>query len=151
MIFDHIDNLPRYDLPMLEEIAAYLKANDPLTVPDGEIEIRGRELFVRPQEYETRVPGEGKFETHRIYADLQFVARGVEVMQTALPEDLAPLTDYDAMGDYQFFQANGKLSDITVPAGYFAVFFSGEAHRPCCHSGGKPGRVKKLVFKIKLK
>ncbi len=151
MIFDHIRNLPRYAFPQAQEIAAFLSANDPLKVPVGEVEIQGRELFVRPMEYETKASSEGKFETHRLYADLQFVADGAEVMQMALPEGLAPVSGYDAAGDYQFFRSEGKISEIDVPAGHFAFFYPGEAHRPCCHSGGKAGKVKKLVFKIRMK
>ena len=150
MIVDRIENLSRYSFPMADEIAAYLETNDPLEVPVGEIEIHGRGLFVRTMEFETRAPSEGKFETHRIYADLQFVVRGAEVMQTAMPDALSALTEYDAAADCQFFKAAHGVSDLVVPTGCFAFFFPGEAHRPCCHCGGKPQAVKKLVFKVEM-
>jgi YhcH/YjgK/YiaL family protein len=149
MIFGHISHLSRYGLPVAAEVAAFLKANDALALKAPEIEIKGRELFVRPSEYETKAPEAGKFEVHRVYADLQYVASGAEIMQVAPFDGLVPLTEYDAAGDCQFFRTDGKTSDIAVPAGCFTVFFPGEAHRPCCHFGGKPGRVKKLVFKFK--
>jgi len=150
MIFDHISNLSRYNLPMAAEVSAFLKSNDASAIKGAEIEIKGRELFVRPSEYETRSPEEGKFEAHRVYADLQYVVSGTEVMQVAVSDGLVPLKEYDAAADCRFFRVDKGISGIFVPAGHFTVFFPGEAHRPCCHFDGKPGRVKKLVFKIRM-
>ncbi len=154
MIHDHINNLSRYDLPYREEILAFLKANDPLSLVAPEIEINGRELFVRPSEYETKSPDKGKFETHRIYADLQYVVKGDEIMQTAPADALLPLTEYDVKGDYQFFLPTSDIrpqsSDVLVRTGEFTIFFPGEAHKPCCHPAIVPAKVKKLVFKIRI-
>jgi YhcH/YjgK/YiaL family protein len=75
MIFDRIDNLSHYDVPHKADILTFLKANYPGALPVGEIEINGRELFVRPSEYETKKPEEGKFEAHRVYADLMPLSR----------------------------------------------------------------------------
>jgi len=150
MIVDSIQELGRYNIPMREEIVRFLKTHQPFDFSVPEIEIKGRELFVRPSVYTTRTPSEGKFETHERYADLQYVVEGVEVMQTAWPDALAPLSAYDSKSDCRFFGADAGTSDIVVPEGCFAVFFPGEAHRPCCHYQGAPGRVKKLGFKIRM-
>lgn len=150
MIVDRIENLSRYVFPSSQEIAAWLKQVDPALLPAGEIEIRGRDLFVRPSEYETKSARGQKMETHRVYADLQLMVKGSELMQTAPENALSPITEYDAAADFRFFKAEDCLSDIVVPAGSFVVFFPGEAHRPGCHVQGKPERVKKLVFKIRM-
>jgi biofilm protein TabA len=150
MIFDRIENMSRHVLPQADAIMAFLNANDPLGLPVGEIEINGRELFVRPSEYETKKPEEGKFETHRVYADLQFVVRGSEIMQTAPSDALEPLTDYDTKGDYQFFKASRDIASRLVRTGEFAIFWPNEAHRPCCSPQETPVKVKKLVFKIRI-
>ena len=150
MIVDRIENLSRYGIPMGKEIASYLQSVNPQTLALVEAEIHGRELFVRPSEYTTRLPEDGKFETHRVYADLQYVVSGAEVMQTALSGALTPLADYDPASDCQFFRTDKGVSDIVVSAGGFAVFFPGEPHRPCCHYMGTASYVKKLVFKIRV-
>jgi len=150
MIFDRIDNLSHYDVQHKADILAFLKAHDVLALPVGEIAIRGRELFVRPSEYETKRPEEGKFEAHRVYADLQYVVKGEEIMQTAPTDALEPLTDYDPMGDHQFFKTSRSVSSQLVKAGEFMVFLPGEAHRPCCSPSDIPVQVKKLVFKIRM-
>ncbi len=36
------------------------------------------------------------------------------MMQTARMKDLAPLTEYDAKGDYHFFKPSGAMTDLIV-------------------------------------
>jgi YhcH/YjgK/YiaL family protein len=60
------------------------------------------------------------------------------------------VTEYDKAGDYQFFKVDGAVTDIIVPAGFAAIFFPGEAHRPCCTVDGIPAHVRKLVFKVRM-
>ena len=151
MIYDHISRLTRYDIPMVDEIIDFLKANRVEDVPVAEIEIKGRELFVRPAEYMSRLSREGKFETHQVYMDLQYVVKGAEIMQFAPAENLTKVTAYDAAGDYQFFTADTDITDVVVRAGEFVVYYPGEAHRPMCQRGPDPEAVKKLVFKIRIK
>jgi YhcH/YjgK/YiaL family protein len=115
-----------------------------------EIEINGRALFLRPGEYKTRLPEEGRFEAHKVYADLQYVISGAEIMQFAPLDALTPATEYDPKGDISFFTAERDITDIVVRAGEFVVYFPGEAHRPMCQRGLGPEAVKKLVFKIRI-
>jgi YhcH/YjgK/YiaL family protein len=150
MIVDNIDQLKRYAVPGSEDILNFIADHDCLYLPDGEIEIKGRQLFVRVMSYTPKPAAENRFEIHRIYADLQFLASGAELMQTARMKDLTPLTEYDAKGDYHFFKASGATTDLIVQAGEFAVFYPNQAHRPSCSYEGQKGAVKKLVFKIKI-
>jgi YhcH/YjgK/YiaL family protein len=151
MIHDSFKNISRYDIPMLKDIVAFLEDHDPLSLTAVEIEIKGRELFVRPSQYQTRFPEEGRFETHDVYADLQYVVSGGERMEMAPPDVLTAATVYDPQGDIRFFTADKDITGIVVRSGEFAVFFPGEAHRPMCQRGLGPEAVKKLVFKIKIK
>lgn len=151
MICDSIKNLSRYNIPMRKRIAAFLEAHDPLSLTQDEIEIDGRELFVRPSAYQTRPPEEGRFEEHTVYADLQYVVSGAEIMQFAPADVLVPATEYDTRGDIRFFTADRDITDVLVRAGEFVVYFPGEAHRPMCQRGIGPETVRKLVFKIKIK
>ncbi|NLE65635.1 MAG: DUF386 family protein, partial [Elusimicrobia bacterium] len=64
---------------------------------------------------------------------------------------LADPTEYDEMKDCQFFSARANISSFLVREGEFAVFFSGESHRPMCAASQGPASVQKLVFKIRIK
>ena len=127
-----------------------MKSNDPLSLTASEIEIRGRSLFVRPSQYKTRLPAEGRFEAHEVYADLQYVVSGAEIMQSVPSSSLTPVTSYDPKGDILFFTAGQDISDVVVSAGHFVFYYPGEAHRPMCQRGLGPEAVRKLVFKIKI-
>jgi YhcH/YjgK/YiaL family protein len=137
-------------MPKSEVILKFIAGHDCARLPDGEMEIQGRDLFVRIMSYTPKPAAENRFETHRVYADVQYVVSGKELMQTAGPNDLTPLTDYDNKGDHQFFKASGATTDLIVQAGEFAVFYPNQAHRPSCSYDGYKGPVKKLVFKVKI-
>ena len=106
MITDSIDHLKRYAVPKTEAILKFITDHDCAHLPDGEMEIQGRELFVRVMSYIPKPASENRFEIHRIYADVQYVVNGAEIMQTARSKDLSPLTEYDAQGDYHFFKSS---------------------------------------------
>jgi biofilm protein TabA len=149
MIRDRIDNLDLYDIPFKDKIIQFLHSHDPKLIPDGEHEIDGRNLFVRVM---STLKGldENIFETHRIYADLQYVVLGEELMQIVPSDQLVPNIAYNSEGDYQFFTASKFISDLVFRNGDFAVFFPGEAHRPSNPYQNFSGPYKKLVFKIKI-
>ncbi len=150
MITDSIEYLRRYAVPKTEAILKFIADHDCANLPDGEMEIEGRHLFVRIMSYIPKPAAQNRFETHRLYADVQYLVSGAEIMQTARMKDLTPLTDYDSKGDYQFFTTSGAITDLIVQAGEFAVFYPNQAHRPSCSYEGHQGLVKKLVFKIKI-
>jgi biofilm protein TabA len=151
MIFDRFDSVERYSIPQLDRILQFISKNDCLTLPNEQIDIDGKSLFVRVMEYHPKPAAENKFETHQVYADLQYVVSGIELMKVAPQSALTSLGPYDAKGDYEFFKAQEQVSDLVVNTGDFTVFYPGEAHCPSCLYGNPSGKVKKLVFKIKMK
>ncbi len=151
MFFDDFKNSARYSqFPHMQAIEKFVRSQDCTKIPDGEIEILGRDLFVRVMEYSTGPAEEKRFEAHRTYADLQFVVQGEEVMGYALVTSPEAATTYDEKADIQFFKNVRETASLLVPAGQFVVFFPGELHRPGCEVHARPGKVKKLVFKIKI-
>ncbi|MEI8011455.1 MAG: YhcH/YjgK/YiaL family protein [Candidatus Omnitrophota bacterium] len=150
MIHDNITNLKRYALPFTDLIQDFISTHRLASLPLIEKEIKGRELFVRPAEYNTRMPEEGRFEIHRFYMDVQYVFSGSERMQSVPADLLVPITEYDASQDIHFFNSNMNITDVFVNSGEFVVYFPGEAHRPMCQSHARPERVRKFVFKIKI-
>ncbi len=151
MIFDSINNLSRYSFPYAEKILKFIKENDCLKLQPGQIDIDGQNLFVKVMEYEPKPATENRFETHQVNADLQYVVSGVELMQVTSSESLTAVTEYDKVGDYQFYKAETFITDIVVKEGQFTIFYPGQAHRPACLYQNNKNRVKKLVFKIRMK
>ena len=150
MIYDRIENLKNYAVPKAAAILDFIAKNDCVNFPEGEHEIDGRNLFVRVMTYEPKPVAENKFETHQVHADLQYIVQGVELMQVTDPKNLTPTTEYDPKTDFRFYAVNGPTSDFVVQAGEFTVFYPDTPHRPSCLYKDNRGKVKKLVFKIRM-
>ncbi len=151
MLFDHFQSVGKYrGVPFLKEIREFVSSRDCAKLPDGEIEIQGRDLFVRIAQYETGAADQKQFEAHTVYADLQLIAAGKEVMEVSIERGVKAVTQYRVDEDICFFEEPKEKSSFLVTAGQFTVFFPGELHKPGCHAGTQPGRIKKLVFKIRF-
>ena len=152
MIFDRLNNLSKYSvIPNLDSVLGFLKKNDVMALAEGDIEINGRDVYVKVLNYHPKTEQENSFETHRRYMDVQVVVHGREKMQVVDAQELSPTMNYDEKNDYQFFSANRNISDIVVGEKEFIVFFPGEAHKPGCLYCQSKDPVRKLVFKIKCK
>lgn len=150
MIYDITSHIHRYPIPYLEDIRAFLNRKDLFSLDQPEMDIRGRDLFVRIMRYVPKPAAENKFETHKVYADIQVVLEGREMMQVVPNNELQPLTEYHAENDYQFYRAERNISSLIVERNTFVVFFPGEAHRPSCLVDKNDGEVYKMVFKVRI-
>lgn len=150
MIYDKIENLPKYGvIPQIDGVLDFLSRTDVFALGEGDIPIRGDDLYVKVLIYQPRPAAENYFETHRRYADVQIVFTGGEEIQVARASQLAPHNSYDEKQDYQFYTSAGDASRIFVGEGEFVVFFPGEAHKPGCRWREVDAPVRKLVFKIR--
>lgn len=150
MIVDKVEHIGRYTFPFAHDIKAFLNRSDLSGLSSPEMEIQGRDLFVRIMRYIPKPAGENKFEAHQIYADVQVILSGREIMQVAPGAFLKPVTEYERDKDYQFFQVQESITDLLVTAKTFVVFFPGEVHRPSCLVAPGDNEVFKLVFKVRM-
>ena len=150
MITDTLENLGKYiSIPHREAILEFLRDTNVRDLPEGDIDIKGKDLYVKVLRYVPKEAEENNFETHRVYTDVQVIVDGVEMMQVAPLDCLRKKAEYTDAGDFQFFSAAGDISDIVVQKGQFIVFFPQEAHRPGCRYQNSDTPVMKLVFKAK--
>lgn len=151
MIFDTVANLERYRcIRGIDAIIGFLKANDPGSLTRDMVELEGPNLFVKVIRYQIRGEKPAIFETHNLYADLQVIVSGHEIMEYTGQENLVQTDEYNPSADVQFFHADCGISAMVVNSGMFALFMPGEAHRPGCPDGNAGDQVFKLVFKIRI-
>ena len=116
----------------------------------GRYEIDGDALYASVQEYETH-PAEGaKFEGHRKYIDLQFIASGKERMDIIDIEKADVFADYDAAIEAGLFTPKETPVSAIFKAGDFAVFFPQDLHSPGIQADGIPSKIKKIIVKIAI-
>lgn len=119
----------------------------PTGLADGRHEIGGGAHAI-VSTYQTSSSGGKRFEAHRRYIDLQYVAEGEETAHVAPVSSLSTAEEYDETRDTAFFHDPPSHETITLRAGSFAVFYPEDAHRPGVMAGAAPCAVRKIVVKI---
>lgn len=117
---------------------------------DGKYEIDGDRVFAMVQRYETAASAEPKFEAHRKYIDLQFIAAGAEVIGWAPLGRVAVTENYAADKDVCFgaVAAEGWAA-VRLDKGQLAVLYPEDAHAPRL-AAGAPRPVTKIVVKVSV-
>ncbi|NMC41573.1 MAG: DUF386 domain-containing protein [Bacteroidales bacterium] len=129
---------------------SFLKETNLDTLELRRYDLDGNNLYVLVSEYQTKDENEAKFEAHRRYADIQYVAKGSEIIQiTPLAMRDTITQEYDATRDIEFFTVKEHASYNADP-GRFFVFFPGDAHKPGLRTGPEPQPVRKIVVKLLL-
>jgi len=114
----------------------------------GRHEYDGEIIYISADNYTTQPASERKYEFHRRYADLQVVLEGEELIYLSDSSILNLQIEAAANSNDCWFVENiPDQSSLLLSAGTFLLILPETLHKPCCQTG-KPGKVKKLVFKI---
>jgi len=136
--------------PGIQKAMAWLQNNDLASLPTGRQEIDGDKLIVMVNEYLSEPKNERRAEAHRKYADVQYIAKGTEIIGYArLQQSCEVLEDKLAEKDVIFYKNPADESDIILNAGMFGIFFPWDVHRPNC-AVGEPGPIRKVILKISM-
>lgn len=146
MIFDTLANAGRYTAlhPLFPQAFEFLRSTDLQSLAPGRYPVVGEDIRAIVERVTGRSREEAKLECHRKYIDIQLVLAGSDEMGwRALDECRAPVADYQAEKDIQFFR-DPPASWIATPPGAFCIFFPEDAHAPLV-SGGE---IHKVILKI---
>lgn len=117
--------------------------------PDGRTDLEGDDLYALVQSYGTVNPDQKPYESHRDYADIQYVAAGVEVIYYAPVSSLRPTTAYDPQKDCRLYADSSAGTPLQLGPGTLAIFLPHDGHKPGCVNGA-PELIKKVVIKVRL-
>lgn len=147
MVLDRLDNAPLYRSlsPRIAKALEALATGNYHAKPDGRYEIDGPRVYALVQRYNTKPHEQGKWESHRKFIDVQFMAEGVETIGIAPLTQMTVVEAYNPEKDVQFLSGHGDF--VTVSTGMFAIFFPEDAHMPTLQADG-PMAVVKVVVKI---
>jgi len=150
MIISDLEHIARQAAvsPGLEKALAFLRQPGARTLPDGKYELDGARVFAIVQRYSTVKTAGPKFEAHRKYIDVQFMAEGAELIGWAPLERLAVTEAYDGEKDICFGSVpEAGWAPLRLEAGQLAVLYPEDAHAPRL-AAGVPEPVTKIVVKI---
>ena len=151
MIVDQIQNHAKYmHLSLgIQRAIEYLCSTDFSFVENGQYELDGKKLVSIVNRYQTKLPEQAVWESHRKYIDVQFVAGGEERVGY-VPLDKAPAvkSPYSSEKDVIFYEPG--TDTFAAPAGTFMIFYPEDIHAPGLAAGTppKPGEVVKVVVKV---
>ena len=150
MIADRLENAKLYSgaSARLAKAFGHLAKLAAELPPDGKLELEGKEIYAIVQSYDTKPAAEKKWEAHRNYLDIQYVAEGKELMGWAPAGKLAPAGDYNPEKDVVNFKEYAG-TPVQVEAGCFALFFPEDGHQPGVQWGAS-ARVRKIVVKVRV-
>ncbi len=149
MIIDKLSNSNLYSCfgKRINDALAYLIKTDFSKLKHGKYEIDSDNIFSLISEYQTKDETEGKLEAHKKYIDVQFVAKGSELLGFAPLKNQKIISEYNEQNDIIFYE--GDKSFIKVDEGMFAIFFPSDVHMPGIKCKEK-AYVKKVVVKVKV-
>lgn len=120
------------------------------TLEVGTYQLDGKNVYAMIQSYESKPREKGLFEKHIMYADVQMVISGQEMMYTTQDNLLIGQSEkgYDDSGDIIFFSHyHPKANSIVMDPGLVCVLYPDDAHIPCV-AVEEPKPIRKLVVKV---
>lgn len=146
MVYDSVENLTRY---MNEEdaqrILDFVMSVDAQT-EKGRHEIDGERLYAIVSEYRTKSREEAVLEAHNRYLDLHFMFFGEEKNEFYSRSDCKIKVDYDESCEAALYQFPEKRNEVILTPGFFALYFTDDAHAPQL-AVEAPITVRKIVVK----
>ncbi len=145
MILDKLDNAMRYGglHPRFRQAFDWLRVQNPAALALGRNEIDGDALYASVMRENGRGQAAARYESHRRYIDIQYLAEGTDLMGWAHLEGTLKGLGYDSTRDLEFY-AEPPCLWVSVPTGHFTVFFPEDAHAPL--AGTAP--MLKIVVKV---
>lgn len=147
MIIDNIKNAEQYYSygERFKKALEFLSVTDINLLENKTHELDGKNIFAIVSEYDTKPMEEGKWESHKKYYDVQFVASGEEKIGYVFKDKMKILEEYNADNDFMLWEGEGDF--LTAKAGDFLILGPDDIHMPSIQING-PSKVKKVVVKV---
>jgi YhcH/YjgK/YiaL family protein len=150
MIADVLKNRQIYSpiSPRIKTALEYISKTDFSSMEPGRYELDGSNMFALVQAYDSIPKDLGKWECHKNYIDIQYIAEGVEQIGCNNIDQMKVTTEYNPEKDIAFLSGEGDF--VTYSKGSYGIFFPEDAHMPKIALNNTPAKVKKVVVKIKV-
>ena len=137
--------------PNWEKALAWLKADSWKDLPLGKTEIDGSRIYVLRQSFTSVPRNELRYESHRLYADIQMSISGTDLALVCLRDGLKVVEPYSAEKDIDFLEGEPEYEhEIVVSFPLAVVLFPWDVHKPRVVADGKPSQMEKVVLKVAL-
>jgi YhcH/YjgK/YiaL family protein len=130
MILDRIDNVRFYQnlSPNIKIALDYIKNLKVVDLKPGKINLANG-ITVTSFIYMGKDTSSVKFESHRTHLDLEYIVKGVELVQIAHPDLLRVKEAYDPSKDIKYYHDAEAYNQFKLNEGYFAIYYPDDAHK----------------------
>ncbi|MDR1525615.1 MAG: YhcH/YjgK/YiaL family protein [Tannerella sp.] len=118
-------------------------------LPEGRYELSDEGMYATVSTYETKEPEDARYEAHRKYIDIQYVAEGEEYMEILPLDQMKEKALYDSDKDIIFYNTVTKGELRYADKRHYFVFFPEDVHKPCLKIKTQ-STVKKIVVKVPI-
>jgi len=132
----------------IEYAISYIKNLDFESLEIGKY-IVNDDFFYLVQEYHTKKSEDGRFEAHRNYIDIQFLAAGQERIEVTAAAFMKVEVPYNLQNDVVFFKEPRYAGYIDIKENKYAIFYPKDAHKPGV-ALDQTQSVKKIVGKVRI-
>ena len=126
----------------------WLKEHDTANMEDGTYDICDG-VFAMVQRYDTIPFSEARFESHKDYYDIQYIAKGTESFGMSLVKD-CELVETIEKNDVSFYKTPKFYTQVNLKSGDLVVVPPEEVHQPRAQYNGQKDFVVKVVIKVKV-
>ncbi len=123
----------------------YLKDND-LTKLKGTHNLDGTNVYVIAVDYNSKDKSDTRYESHKRYVDIQYIAVGEEQMGKTTDDNVEVAVPYSEANDITYYKFDGGNYYKATPKNFF-IFFPGELHRPSIKLN-ESVPIKRIVVKV---
>jgi YhcH/YjgK/YiaL family protein len=136
--------------PAWEAAFDFLQKNDLAALPPGRYDLPAEGVYATVSDYPAKERDSCRYEAHRKYIDIQYVAGGAEYIELLPLRLISEEQRYDEEKDILFFEDKTQGEMLYADKNRFFVFFPEDAHKPCLKADWG-GTVRKIVVKIPVK
>lgn len=128
---------------------AFMKDNDLTKMELKRYDLEGSDVYATISEYMSKNESDARYEAHKNYIDIQYVAAGKELIGIApISQQKEILEPYSDAKDIMYMTV-GQINNYKATPDRFFIFFPDDAHRPGLKDG-ENAKVRKVVIKVKV-
>lgn len=132
----------------LNEALKHIQSLDHTSLAPGKY-IVNDDFFYIVQEYNTKEPTEGRYEVHKKYIDIQYIASGKERIDITAAAFLQTDEPYNESTDVCFLKDPKHAASVTLGAGNYVILYPQDAHKPGLKIEASVP-VKKILAKVHI-